>query len=190
MGTRTFFALDIDEALRGQLAGVAAGIDCGDAKVNWVRPENLHVTMNFLGDVADDMMADVCRAAAETAAGIEPFDFHVRRISCVPPRGPLRMIWADVADPTGRMEALHDQLGSRLAGLGFKAERRRFRGHITLARIKPARRRSEAQIRQAVAGVAIGDPIEQHAAALVACGSRLTPDGPVYTPIAHAPLGG
>lgn len=189
MAVRTFFALDIDEVLRGQLAAVQAGVDCSDAKVNWVRPENLHVTMNFLGDVADDLTADVCRIAAETAAGIEPFDFHVRRVSCIPPRGRLQMIWADVADPTGRMEALHDQLASSLAGLGFKEEHRRFRGHITLARVRFARGESATRIRQTVDALALADLPDQYAAELVGYGSELSPTGPIYTPLTRAPLG-
>jgi len=190
MAVRTFFALDIDEALRGRLSAVQGQVDSSDAKVNWVRPENLHVTMNFLGDVADDVMIEVGRAATEAAAGIEPFDFHVRRVVCVPPQGQLRMIWAEVADPTGRMEALHDDLAGRLAGLGFKEEHRRFKGHITLARIRFARRAASLRIRQAVAGLPGSEFPDQQAAELVAYTSQLTPEGPVYTPISRAPLGG
>jgi len=190
MATRTFFALDIDEALRRELAGVAGGIDCGDARIHWVRPENLHVTMAFLGDVSDEVLRDVCGVAAETAGGIEPFDFAVPGLSCVPPRGPVRMVWADATDPTGRMAALHDELGSRLGGLGFPPEQRRFRGHITLGRVKRARGPSAGRIRGSVGALAILAGPDQHATELVAYGSRLTPDGPVYTPIVRARLGG
>jgi 2'-5' RNA ligase len=190
MAVRAFFALDIEEVLRGRLSAVQGRVDCRDAKVNWVPPENLHVTMNFLGDVGDDVMGEVRRAATEAAAGIEPFGFHVRRVICVPPRGQLRMIWAEAADPTGRMEALHDDLAGRLAALGFKEEHRRFKGHITLARVRFARRAAGLRIRQAVEDLPGGDFPDQRAAELVGYGSRLTPDGPVYTRIFGAALGG
>ena len=188
MAMRTFFALDIDEALRRQLAEVQGRVGAGSAKINWVRAENLHVTLNFLGDVGDELLADVSGLAARAAAGVEPFEFHVRGVSCVPPRGQVRMIWADVTDPTGRMAALHDAVADCLAGLGFKEEVRRFKGHITLARVKFAP--DPRQLRGAVAGLAMGDFPEQSAAELVGYTSRLGLDGPTYTAIIHAPLGG
>lgn len=187
MAVRTFFALDIDDALRQRLAEVSARVDCGRSKVNWVRPENLHVTMHFLGDVDDAKLAEVCRLAGEAAAGVEPFGFHVRGLSCIPPRGAVRMIWADAADPTGRMEALRNSLMSALAGLGFREESRRFKGHITLARVRFGRQ--VERIRRGVEAAAPAGLPGQFAEELVAYSSRLGPGGPTYEAIARAPLG-
>ena len=87
MGVRTFLALDLDEAIRQRLADAQRQIDDPGAKIKWVAPELLHVTMKFLGEVDDAAVANVCELAAGVAALHEPFDFDVRGVTCVPPGG-------------------------------------------------------------------------------------------------------
>jgi len=186
MPVRTFFALDIDDVLRSRLAEVEAALS-GDEKITWVKPVNLHVTLNFLGSVPDEMIADVCNVGRQVASGIEPFDFHVTQIVCVPPRGRLRMIWAAVSDPTGRMARLNEELSLALGELGLRQEDRQFKGHVTFARVRFAK--DASRLRAAAQQYAADDFPAQHADELVAYTSRLTPDGPIYTPVARAKLG-
>ena len=188
MPARTFLAVDIDQALRDRLARVLELAPDDGAKINWVAAANLHVTMNFLGDVDDETLSEVCRLAARVAAAAEPFEFDVPRIACVPPRGRLRMIWAEVADPDGRLADLHAALSSGLAELGFPPEKRRFKGHITLARIRHARH--DEAIRRAVGAIAAADLPTQTATHVTVYTSDLRPGGPIYTAQAHGPLGG
>lgn len=183
---RTFLALDIDEKLRGVLTEAVGQIDTGPARVRWVLPENLHVTMNFLGEVADDAISDICAAVAEAARGVQPFDFNVRRIVCVPPAGHVRMFWAAVEDPTGRMDTLYELLAGAASAFGITSDDRKFNPHITLGRIKSAGdtellRRQAADLPAPVAG--------QHAGEVIIYTSRLTPNGPIYTPVARAAIG-
>ena len=189
MALRTFLALEIDEATRDALLKVQGSAGAGGAKINWVERQNLHVTMNFLGDVADDMIAKVCEIAAAVAADFEPFDFEVRGAVCVPPKGrQLRMIWANVDEPTGTLGRLYDGLATAFEGLGFRQEERAFKPHITLARVKYAP--NADALRQAVEQLRETGFGQQHADELVVFSSRLTPDGPAYTAIAKVPLGG
>ena len=169
------------------LAGFRDRLGPRDARIRWVAPENLHVTMNFLGDVAEDMISEICAAAGEAAGSIEPFDFDVGPVVCMPPRGQVRMIWARAPDAAGRMQALHAEAGRALAELGFAPERRPFKGHITLARVKSARRAD--MLRQAVQERSAGDLPPQEARELVVYSSQLTPAGAVYTPLARLGLG-
>ena len=188
MALRTFIAMDIDDATRRRLAAVAARAETGPARINWVAAANLHVTIKFLGDVDDSAVRDVCDAAADAAGGVEPFDFEVLGLLAVPPRGRLRMVWADVADPTGRLADLAARLEDELAELGYPRERRPFRPHVTLARIRSAR--DPDRLRAAVApwaDEAFGTP---RAEALTVYASELTPRGPLYTPLARPALGG
>jgi len=188
MGMRTFLSLDIDEATRGRLSGVAGNIPIGDARIRWVEPDNLHVTLKFLGDVADELVADVCAAASWAAETVEPFDFSVRGVICIPPAGRLRMLWAGVVEPTGRLARLHEQLDAALSEMGFGAEDRPFKPHITLARVKFAR--NSQDIRAAAESYGDRDFGTNRAGQLVVYSSKLTPEGPVYTPLARAKLGG
>lgn len=188
MATRAFLALDLDEPLRNALIQAAQSLAGCGAKLRPVGLDNLHVTLQFLGDVADDLLAQALPLAAEAAAGVEPFDFHVTGLASMPPRGQLRMVWANVTDPTGRMQQLQERLASALGGLGLRQEERSFHPHITLVRIKFAD--NPARLRQAVEPFAQKDFGAQYAEQLTAYSSTLTPTGPVYAPLARAPLGG
>jgi 2'-5' RNA ligase len=188
MTTRAFLALDLDKPIRDRLLAVRETIDQPGAKISWVAPENLHVTLNFLGDVTDKTLAEVCDRAADVAAGIAPFEFRLRGVRCIPLRsGPVRMLWVDVIYRTGQLKELHEGLDAAFDGLGLKQEERTFRPHITLARVKSAK--DYVGLRKAVQPYAEEDFGAQDADELVVYGSQLTSEGPIYTPVARAKLG-
>ena len=183
---RTFLALDIDDAIRRKLTDARLQVETGELKIRWVAPANIHVTLNFLGEVADSLLAPVCAAAAAVAATVAPFDFEVHGLHCMPPHRP-RMIWAGVRDITGRMVQLQQQLAAALDELGFPQERRPFKPHITLARIKSAG--NPRHLQEAVQALADVDFGLRPADELVTYVSTRTPAGPVYASVATASLG-
>jgi len=188
MGIRTFLALDLDEPIRLRISKVAGCIGEGNAKVRWVDLKNLHVTLKFLGNVADEALADVCNAVNEVAAGAEPFGFKLRGVQAVPPVGRLRMFWVGAIDDSGLMGELYGQLEQVLAALGFPKDNRLFRPHVTLARVKYAS--DPAALRVAAKRFANEDFGNQWASEVTVYSSELTPRGPIYTPLSRASLGG
>ena len=98
------------------------------------------------------------------------------------------MIWAGVAEPTGRLQTLNDRLERAYAALGFKAERRAFRPHLTLGRVKPGR--DVDRLRAAAAEYAETDFGIQSGEELIVFSSKLSGGGPTYSPLGRAPLGG
>lgn len=187
MATRTFFALDLDEPLRDALIRTQEALADRGAKLRPVGPENLHVTLVFLGDVADELLGEVLTVAAGAAASVAPFEFHLAGLAAMPPRGGIRMVWANVTDPTGRMKQLQETLAAALGGLGLRQEERSFSPHITLVRVKFAD--DLARFRRSVGELAKEDFGAQQAEELTAYSSTLTPTGPVYTALARCPLG-
>ena len=187
MATRTFLALDLDEAVRRQLVAVQRELGVAGANVKWTRPSQLHVTMKFLGDVTDDDLPQVCAGAAEACAAVQPFDFSVEGVVCMPTRGHLRMVWVGICDPTASMAKLQCRLEDIVAAMGFRREHRRFQPHLTLGRVKGGR--GVTELRQAVAIMSDRSFCSQSASELVIYASQLRPEGPVYVPLATAPLG-
>ena len=188
MAARTFLALDIDSAARSRLAAVCRRLGLPGAKVRWVAPENLHVTLKFLGDVADEKLVEVCEAVLAAAGQIGPFDFEVRGVLCVPPAGRLRMFWAGVEDAAGRMQQLYQRLNAGLAGMDLHRDNRPFRPHITLGRLRFAE--SDSELRRQAEKLAEQKFGPQRAGQVVVYTSKLTPAGGVYTSVARAALGG
>ncbi|MBN1943073.1 MAG: RNA 2',3'-cyclic phosphodiesterase [Phycisphaerae bacterium] len=188
---RTFIALDGNEAVRRRLIAMRSALQSavgrGD-RVNWVSPENFHVTLKFLGEVADVQLAEVCRVVQAVAAGAKPFDFAVGRLQLIPPAGrSLRMVWADVAGPDGRMAELFERIEQALEPLGFPREHRPFSPHITLARVKYIR---DAEALRVAAGKTPDDNETLYAEHVTVYTSRLLKGGPVYTPAVRAQLRG
>ncbi|MFP4105078.1 MAG: RNA 2',3'-cyclic phosphodiesterase [Phycisphaerae bacterium] len=188
MPMRTFLAVDLDEPTRASLAELAGKVSPTLGKMKFVAPENLHVTMKFLGDVPDEVVRDVCEAAERAATRLSPFDVSVSGLSFVPPKGRrLRMIWANVRDESGGLRRLFDELELELGELGYPPEPREFAPHVTLARVKVAR--DAGAVRAALSDV------EQRDFGLVSVGnltvyrSELTRRGPVYTPMARPGFG-
>ncbi|MBI5723405.1 MAG: RNA 2',3'-cyclic phosphodiesterase [Planctomycetes bacterium] len=193
MAIRTFLALDLDEEIRRRLADLPDGpvfepvLNPRDIKINWISRANLHVTLKFLGDVPDEKISEVCVIAGRVAAGLSGFEFDVCGVEAIPPdEGQIRMFWAGAADDSGALEQLHAKLDEALSGMGFKEENRRFRPHVTLARIKFAR--NAPAVRRAVASLAGLRFGLQAADQLTVYGSTLGEAGPVYTPLAQLPF--
>lgn len=191
MTTRTFLALNVDEAVRRgirRLSGeIAERLDPAD-KVSWVHDENLHVTLNFLGNVPDDILADVCQAAIDVAADMEPFDFHIRNVAAVPEQGrQLRVIWLDIEEPSGVLADLQQALTDAMVDLGMRQEERVYRPHLTLARVKYTN--NADALRRVVGEFAPADFGTQFADEVVVYSSVRAREGVVYAPIARATLG-
>jgi len=184
MATRTFLAVDISEAVRQRLAEAMRQLLVPEAKIRWVRPENLHVTVRFLGDVEDGQMAGLCEAVAQAAAGLRPFEFAVERLLVIPPGGRVRMVWAGVDDASGQMIALHDRLQEALHVFDVKRDNRPFRPHLTLGRVKSIRRPEHlCRLVEPYAAERFGTV---QAEEVIVYSSKLTPAGPVYAPLARA----
>jgi len=186
MAGRTFLALPLAEGVVRRLTEAQRQLATVGAHVRWVAPENLHLTVKFLGEVNDEDLGRVCRTAEEIASRVESFPFSVAGLSAVPPAGQLRMVWAGIDESTGRLEKLQGLLEAAYAELGFKAENRAFRPHLTLGRVKSGR--GVAELRSAVGELAETDFGAQPAEELIVFSSTLTPAGPVYAPLTKAPL--
>lgn len=187
MPIRTFLALDIEEDTRRRLVNVAKAMDDPGAKINWVAPANLHVTLNFLGQIPDDLAHEACQIAQAVAGQFEPFEFQVAGIKAVPPHGPLRMIWAEINEPTGQLIKLQADLSDAFAGLGLREEARQYKPHITLARVKFIK--NPEHLRAIANQYAHQEFGSQHAEEVTVYTSHPGPEGSVYTPIARAELG-
>lgn len=188
---RLFVALEPPEPVRRRLAAVAvelrraAGRAADD--VRWVPPENVHLTLQFLGAVPEGRVRDVAAAVGAAAEASRPLSLEVRGAGGFPNARRPRVVWAGVAGEDAALEALARDLGRRLAPLGFPPEERTFSAHLTLGRARDRRGAPGLAGALAHAGEAAGTP--WRATELVLFESHLSPKGPRYEAIARAALG-
>jgi 2'-5' RNA ligase len=182
---RAFVAVLLPDDVRGRLAAAADGLRGRTREVAWVRPDNLHLTLRFLGEV-DPMTLEHAREAMMVAAtATAPFTATLGALGGFPSGRPPRVVWAGVTEGSEGLRALHAALESALVVRGIPGEGRAFHPHVTLGRARSPRGAS------GLTG-ALGEGFrfgEFRVATLHLMGSQLSPEGSRYSVLAEAPLG-
>jgi 2'-5' RNA ligase len=183
---RTFIAVDLGKAIRDRAVALQEQLARTGTEVKWVEPENIHVTLLFLGEVQDREVPRVCQIVADGAREQPAFVLSVEGVGCFPnPRRP-RVIWVGVGEGTQPLCALHDALEGPLQELGYRREERRYTPHVTLGRVKSER--PMEQLGAALAAHAGWKGGETAVRELLVMSSQLTPKGPVYTALSRPKL--
>jgi 2'-5' RNA ligase len=186
---RTFIAVEIGKAIRDRAVALQDELARVASEVKWVEPENLHITLLFLGEVNDRDLPDICRSVSDTCGGMEPFPMSIETVGCFPnPRRP-RTLWVGVGTGTQELVALHDALEPPLLELGcYRREDRPYTPHLTLGRVKADRPNDKLT---AALGKHAGWQGGQTAVReVLVMSSELTPQGPIYTVLGRGKLGG
>ncbi len=135
---RSFLAVTIPESERESLAAAISGFKQANLPVKWVEPPNLHITVKFLGDIGQSVVAGVQPACRDICRAFKPFEISLRGIGCFPRHGNARVIWVGVDRGAGELTALVSALDSALHAIGFEQDSR-FHPHLTIGRVrKPA----------------------------------------------------
>ncbi|MCX5654919.1 MAG: RNA 2',3'-cyclic phosphodiesterase [Planctomycetota bacterium] len=185
---RTFIAIELPPQVHAHLADCQQRLRRAGGDVRWVRPDIIHLTLVFLGDVPADMLADLETAVREAAAPFGVLALRVQGAGRFPPRGLPRTIWIGLEDASGGLAKLQAALAGATAAFAEKEEDRAYTPHLTLGRVKsPRGGRDLAGAIDATAGVT-GPSFEAREVTIFK--SDLSPQGPTYTPLAKIALDG
>jgi 2'-5' RNA ligase len=176
---RLFVAIDFPEPVRRELALLCFGLP--DAR--WVPPEQLHLTVRFIGEVEGSVLLDVRDALGDVRAA--PFDLRLRGMGHFPPRGRPSVLWAGVDGGDG-LRVLHDRVEAAVTRAGLPPEARNFAPHVTMARLKGTHPRRVADYLTEHALFSVG-PFAVESFHLYS--SVLGPKGAAHTLEASYPLG-
>jgi 2'-5' RNA ligase len=147
VSVRTFVALELSEAAKAGILSVIRELDGRGIRASWSRDSTIHLTLKFLGDVDEVDLPGVVDAVREAASAIRPFTMRTRGLGAFPSRRRPRIIWAGMAAPD-ELYDLQAGLERALGRLGFDRERRRFRPHVTLGRLRENDPRVEALLEE------------------------------------------
>lgn len=186
---RLFVACELPDEVRRALSTIQDGLRPhlgAGARLRWVRPEGIHVTLKFLGNVEASRVGEL---TAALSAAIEPFDFTLRLAAVGGFGGArLRVVWAGLAGDVEGLAALAERIDVALEPLGFPRERRPFAAHLTLARVPdetpPAERR---RLSEQLAKHQIPAQPSMTLTDVALMRSTLGPGGAVYQKIASFP---
>jgi 2'-5' RNA ligase len=189
---RLFIGLELDAPVRTAAAAVIDRLEARlqaaapDFRARWIPSANLHLTVWFLGEVADRpaaLLMEQLRAPLPVAA----FELELRGCGAFPRGGPPRILWIGTGAGAEGMAHAYGELARRLSPLGYAPEARPYSPHLTIARLKDPGR-GVRTIRETLAA----EPAtcgRMAVRALTLFRSRLSPHGAVYEPLQRVPLG-
>jgi RNA 2',3'-cyclic 3'-phosphodiesterase len=179
---RVFIAIDIDDKIRKAIADlqkqIASKVDVKKGDLKWVEPNNIHLTLKFLGEISDEQLEEVSEIAKTVASAHNKFTLDIESVGSFGGRS-AKIVWVGAGKGTDSLLALQKDLDDLLDQAGFPKEDREFSAHLTLCRVN-----------HPIAGIKMGEAIAQFshlklgsiaAESLCVYQSQLTPTGPNYT---------
>jgi 2'-5' RNA ligase len=183
---RTFIAVELSPAIILEIAKLQKEFTKSGLDVKWVKPENVHLTLKFLGDISTPATKMVGYAMVRAIKHQKPFSLDLNGMGCFPHIRRPRVIWIGISGQTDILYDIHARLDENLDKLGFPKEARTFKAHLTLARVK--RKLDRTGLAEALTK---GTHFKHHQLMvneIVLFKSQLRPTGAVYTKLMHVPL--
>jgi 2'-5' RNA ligase len=186
---RCFIAIDINQTIRAALGNLQQELqkkaDIKKGGVTWVKPDAIHLTLKFLGEIEDEQLADVSDIVKDVAGRHKSFQLSIESVGCFGGKS-ARVLWVGTGEGSENLLRLQKDLEQQLVLAGWPAEEREFTGHLTLCRVKDSK-----------AGVKLAQVAENYkqlklgtisADSLCVYQSQLTPAGPIYTVLGNYKL--
>ncbi len=188
---RVFAAVRIGSTVRDALAAAVTRLRADpelDAAVKWVKAENLHLTLQFLGEVPL-LTVSALVSALTPPVSVTPLTLSLGDVAVFPVRGRPRGIWVDLGGDVQRLDELLAAVQARLTTCGYPPDGQPFRPHVTLGRLRRGRVVSRGVLRERLRTLELRAG-EWSVAEVVLLESRLGRSGPTYHVLAETPLGG
>ncbi len=192
MNVRCFIAIELPDELRELFSHIGEAVRAADERwigEKWVPHDNLHVTLKFVGHIAEDSVANLVAACMRETDELLGFELVVESVRAVPGPARARMLWGSFADPSGGCAALAAAVERAAIEVGAEPETRAFKPHVTLVRARTPHGIAPDALEvgnELLKGLQSGVSVS----AATVFRSTLSKSGPTYTPLAMCPLGG
>ena len=173
-------------SLQAAVAGLAKKIPA--RAVRWTRPEQVHLTLNFLGSVEVARIPEIESALCAACDGHRAREVRVAGLGCFPNPIRPRILWAGMAGDLRPLESLKESLDARLLAVGCVGEDRPFHPHLTIGRASDLNSAGRRQLAEALAGEEGRDLGEWRVGKIDLMRSELSPQGAAYTALKSIPL--
>ena len=179
MMIRSFIAIDFPEEIRKALEDIQKELKQCGAGVRWVKPGSIHLTLKFLGNIHPAQVEDIALAVAQEIRDEPPITLGAAGLGAFPSRRKPRVIWIGMEGEVQRLTRIQTRVENALEPLGFVREKRGFRPHLTIGRVKD-RRKLQALI-DAMAELKIPEFDSFDVTEIILYKSDLRPTGAIYT---------
>ena len=179
---RAFIALHISEQARQTLDRTIRELaDTTGRQVRWVDPQGIHLTLKFLGDIPSSQVSELLESVEESCRDHHPFQLGLSGLGMFPNWERPRVLWAGVGGDLDALSNLQESVDATMTGAGFQRERRPFRAHLTIGRVRDgATLKQRRAISEAVSSTTLPPVAHWQASTVHLVRSTLTPQGAIY----------
>ena len=154
--------------------------------VKLVEPENIHITLKFLGDTKEDLIEKIQEIINKSTEQINPFELKVKSTGVFPNQNYIKVVWLGLEN-IENLEAISQKIDQETSKLGFEKEKRKFSAHVTVGRVRSAKNKDKLlQIINKYQDVEFGTILVE---SIELKKSELTSQGPIYTTLKKINLG-
>ena len=178
---RTFIAITLDSEIQQALAQAQDHLKRLDCNIKWVKPENIHLTLKFLGDVKLKKIDKVRQTLENLFKRAGPIKMELTQLGAFPNIERPRILWIGLKDDNRQIARLCSTLEEGLGKIGFKKEEKPFSPHITIGRIRSPKNLN--LLAEAISNYSLPVDLKQTARNITFYKSILTPTGPIYEPL-------
>ncbi|MFA5085110.1 MAG: RNA 2',3'-cyclic phosphodiesterase [Candidatus Omnitrophota bacterium] len=181
---RAFIAIELSEEIRKSLAQIEAHLKYSAADVKWVETGNIHLTLKFLGDIAEENCEKIIAILDDIGRSFKPFEISIKDIGAFPNIDYPRIIWVGLDKGAIESKALAEKIGEETLKIGFQKEQRPFAPHLTVGRVRSPK--NKEALKQKILSCQLSAVSRQLIRSIILYKSILTPKGPIYTKIHEA----
>ena len=185
---RTFIAVELPQEIHDTLRRLQDVLRGSMPDVRWTKASNIHLTLKFLGDVQVSRLDAISEALRDVARQFSPFNMSLNGIGAFPNSRKPRIIWVGIDQGADELVQMAQKIDASMKRLGFPREKRPFRPHLTVGRIR--RLEHPVVMTEALERSDVGELGEFTVQRASFIRSQLDPAGSIYTTLADAPLGG
>ena len=184
---RLFIAIEIPPEIKQGIAKVQEQLrETTGANAGWTRPEGIHLTLKFLGEVEESRIDEIRKALTAAVGANNKLNLEIAGAGAFPNEKNPRVLWLGITGDVEKLGSLQAAAENAMTGLGFEREDRKFSPHLTLARIKfPKPRDNWRQKIESIRDVKLGRFEAGHISIMK---SELTREGAVYTEVVRVEL--
>lgn len=185
---RTFIAIELPKEIKDYLGKLEEKLKTTQADVKWVKPENIHLTLKFLGEIDDKKLEKINLILDDVAREKSPYKIQITSIGAFPKLDFLRVIWAGVDRGDAETKEIAKTLEEKIQKIGIPKEERAFSSHITIGRTRSTKNREK--LVQELKNIAdcSRENLEFSVTKIILYKSTLTPQGPIYEVLKEANL--
>jgi 2'-5' RNA ligase len=184
---RLFIAFPVSKEIKNKIAKLQKDLKSKvvDEKISWVNPDNIHLTIKFLGEVDPEKVEVIGKIMAKSINRVGVFEMNIENGGVFPSKNKPRVMWVGCNDPTENISKIKKSMDNALKKLGFKKEKKKFNAHLTIGRIRSMKKISNC-VDALLSNEILFGKMKMQKIQLIS--SRLSPQGSEYEVIKEIKL--